>query len=82
MPRDRQEYLAQIAFRYSRRKTKPLPEVHRSGLSCPRCGGRLKEHEPNQFFARWWECMDCWGGFEMRCGVLQFGRTVRDLDFC
>lgn len=45
---------------------------------CPRCGGTLKEHEPNAFFYRWGECTKCWGGFEMRAGHLIFGRTVRD----
>jgi hypothetical protein len=35
------------------------------------------EHEPNQHFNRWWECAECWAGFEMHSGVLIFGRTIK-----
>ncbi len=43
-------------------------------MTCPRCGGELKEHEPDKNWLRHWECVECLSCWHLFCGGLHLGR--------
>lgn len=54
-----------------------LPAQASRRVKCPRCGALLLEFQPNQHYARYFRCPECWVDYSLFEGALLQGKKER-----